>query len=688
MLAVFTVNTHLDVVDANDNFTSLREAVALANAQVGEDTIEFDAALAGKTISLAHGQLHVTESIVIMGVGSEQLTIDAHHESRIFNFTETAVNASVSGLTLYRGWTGGQNNDPASGDTTYSGGAVRFASIGNLTLSDVVVSNSNVYGPHTRGGGVFVKGSLTMLSSAVINCSTNSYNGDGGGIWVGLTATVDDSIIRGNTGGGGNSDGGGISAGGIVMITNCIIADNSSVDDGGGVWSYSDVTVIGSIVSGNSTTLPMTQGGGIASGTMVTVISSTIFGNSAYDLGGGGIWARHDVIVRHSTISGNSTGIGELSEGGGIWTDRDLVIEFSTITGNSAGGNGGGIRGGRRTTSISHSIVAGNTSLQGTHDILRMSPFGFSVDYSLIGDNTGTVLAESQSANANGSLIGSSTGGGAINPKLGPLADNGGSVLTHALLPSSPAIDAGNPALASPPSVDSRGTGFDRIRDGNGDLNARVDMGAFEVQTPFVPSADFNGDGFVDGNDFLVWQRGFGITSIALPIDGDANGDLVVNGDDLVIWRSEFGNAPEEMAVGFEIELDAAQPQAAPLYSSVSELLFDGEDLAAWSEEFDIALEEMAVGFGIELNVADPQAAPLFFPVTPESLFDHGDEEDAAKERVLAGPIVDGPAPTLNWSPRVKSELANTTDLAGSTDDDSEAEAEEIKRVSDGLISS
>ena len=85
---------------------------------------------------------------------------------------------------------------------------------------------------------------------------------------------------------------------------------------------------------------------------------------------------------------------------------------------------------------------------------------------------------------------------------LGPLANNGGPTLTHALLPGSPAINAGDPAamagLDGIPLYDQRGEGFDRVAGG------RIDIGAFEVQ-PL--RADFDKDGDVDGADFLIWQR-------------------------------------------------------------------------------------------------------------------------------------------------------------------------------------
>jgi hypothetical protein len=68
------------------------------------------------------------------------------------------------------------------------------------------------------------------------------------------------------------------------------------------------------------------------------------------------------------------------------------------------------------------------------------------------------------------------------DPMLGPLQDNGGPTLTHALLPASPAINAGDPNFVPPPDYDQRGPGFDRLR------NGRIDIGSFEVQEAPRPS--------------------------------------------------------------------------------------------------------------------------------------------------------------------------------------------------------
>lgn len=55
-------------------------------------------------------------------------------------------------------------------------------------------------------------------------------------------------------------------------------------------------------------------------------------------------------------------------------------------------------------------------------------------------------------------------------------------------------------------------------------------------------NADFNGDGTVDGADFLRWQRNYPVTDMTAALaDGDANNDNNVDGADLAVWQSQFG---------------------------------------------------------------------------------------------------------------------------------------------------
>jgi hypothetical protein len=62
-------------------------------------------------------------------------------------------------------------------------------------------------------------------------------------------------------------------------------------------------------------------------------------------------------------------------------------------------------------------------------------------------------------------------------------------------------------------------------------------------------NADFDGDGDVDGRDFLTWQRNHGLESGALASQGDANGSGSVNIFDFEIWQQQYGQATLSAAV-------------------------------------------------------------------------------------------------------------------------------------------
>ena len=143
---------------------------------------------------------------------------------------------------------------------------------------------------------------------------------------------------------------------------------------------------------------------------------------------------------------------------------------------------------------IRNSIVAGNTDSGTAPDFAGQGvlPNSTAVEFSLIGDNTGSTLAESQTPDpTTGNIVGDPNAGGVINPMLGPLADNGGFTETHLLLSSSPAIDAGDQsfdaAAFSPPAIrDQRG--FPRIS------GPQIDIGSVEADGDLAIDWDYPAD--------------------------------------------------------------------------------------------------------------------------------------------------------------------------------------------------
>lgn len=78
--------------------------------------------------------------------------------------------------------------------------------------------------------------------------------------------------------------------------------------------------------------------------------------------------------------------------------------------------------------------------------------------------------------------------------------------------------------------------------------------------TPYVESANFNGDAIVDGADFLLWQRNEGVTGGATLGQGDANGSGSVDAADCDIWRAQFG-----LVVGAPVGQPVPEPAAFSL---------------------------------------------------------------------------------------------------------------------------
>ena len=164
--------------------------------------------------------------------------------------------------------------------------------------------------------------------------------------------------------------------------------------------------------------------------------------------------------------------------GGGIaiYGTHPVTLTNVTVTANRANTGGGSFHGGGifvfsgSATLLHNTLMAGN--LRGATGTTRDDVFGAldpGGDYNLIGDGTGMTGI---SAGVNGNQVGSARS--PIDAVLGPLQDNGGPTLTHALLSGSPAIDAGNNRYAT--DWDQRGPGYPRI------VNGIIDIGAFEYQ--------------------------------------------------------------------------------------------------------------------------------------------------------------------------------------------------------------
>ncbi len=279
-----------------------------------------------------------------------------------------------------------------------NGGATPNGTIlGAVTINGITIENGLAQPGDTQvgsGGGIRDQGpvDLTLNNDIITNCSATA---DGGGIsmeqpgslastkWkLTLNNTTVSNCHAGDAGGGVEEDGTG-----IVNINNSTIADNTCLNQGGGIWldaingGTATLTVTNSIVSGNTAGM---LGGGIgnAGNGAVSILSSTIENNFTPGFGGGfsdepafDMGNDTDTLaVQNSLFLNNSAG----ASGGGIdYEGTALTITDSAIKGNAAGVNGGMSIGGMNaanfgkggglfistgTLTLTNSTIADNTA--------------------------------------------------------------------------------------------------------------------------------------------------------------------------------------------------------------------------------------------------------------------------------------------------------------------------------------
>jgi CSLREA domain-containing protein len=448
---------------------TLRQAI---NDAASGDTIDFAASITA--ITLTSDQLLIDKNLTVNGPGASGLTVQRSTAQNTpdFRIFDIAANTTVtiSGLTI----TGGSapQNGNAGTETGNTGGGIFNA--GTLTIADSAVTNNQTsLSPGMGyGGGIFNNGSLTITNSAITNNQTSPSEsaGFGGGIANSGSLLIKGSTLSGNkvgdnptaayfsspTAGGG---GGAIySSSGNVTIANSTLSDNRA---GKGATSTNSFNGDGG------------DGGAIFyRGSTLIIVNSTVSGNRAGDGGGsgaqmgdaglgGGITNIGTATIMNCTITANQAGDGAVANtddgsGGGILNNGTLTILGNIIAGNStvaAGAIGPDIRGGG----------SGNIKSDG---------------YNLIQDPSGATITPNP--NAGPDMTG-------VDPRLGPLGDNGGPTQTHLLLPDSPAIDAGNPSALPPDTYDLNNNGntseplpvdqrgFARV------VNSKFDIGAVEV---------------------------------------------------------------------------------------------------------------------------------------------------------------------------------------------------------------
>ncbi len=243
--------------------------------------------------------------------------------------------------------------------------------------------------------------------------------------------------------------------GGSASLSGLTITGGSS-DRGGGLRNLGGtLTLTDATVSGNTGTV---SGGGVytQNGGTTTLTDVTVSDNQAALEGGGVFSSSGTTTLTNCTVSGNSALFG-----GGLLSFGTDTLTNCTVSGNSALYDGGGLANFGGTLTLTNTIVAGQTSGQDVVGGLASESAN-----NLIGDGSSLFGISNGSQ---GNLVGDAAN--PINPLLAPLGNYGGPTQTMALLPGSPAIDAGTSG-PDIPTTDQRGSS--RV--------GAVDIGAFESQ--------------------------------------------------------------------------------------------------------------------------------------------------------------------------------------------------------------
>jgi hypothetical protein len=410
-------------------------------------------ALGGNQVLVASGtykeSVLMKTGVDLIGSGPEVTTIDALGISNsAVTFNGTRANPLITGFTILGG--AGDVRDVIGGEPVTVGGGIMILE-GEATVRGNVIRNNVVDQGYCRGGGIYINTETVkplivdnVILDNVALSTTVAGDGQGGGIFV--TTKNGGAVIAGNVISGNSSAVGGavlvemIGAARVDIERNRIRSNQAVL---GGAIHLADTDgsttrVSNNVIRGNGTNDPAGLGGGIL----------------ALAFPGGAFTIANNTFIEQSVPSGSG---GALYLDDSAATTADSLVANNIFVGNTAGTGGG----------IDHTLFAGT--------ILRNDFF----------DNTGGDLYDAGGSTA--ILLDNLF----LDPEfLSPVAGN------YQLAPTSPLIDTADEVSA--PVVDH--TQFTRPFDGDGDLSAQSDLGAFEY-----PAGDVVGLFFSSSDDILEW---------------------------------------------------------------------------------------------------------------------------------------------------------------------------------------
>ncbi len=374
----------------------------------------------------------------------------------------------------------------------YPQGGALFNSGGQVTLANCVLEGNGVsgangffslnpqpvppaYSTSARGGAIFNLGTLAANACTFRGNSVRAGNGGQPGPPC-STACSSPGLHGGN---GNDGEGGAVYSYGTLKLTACTFFENVAGGGDGGTggpgpaWSYG---IEGGVGGGGGAG----RGGAVFAGGMAQLVNCTATTNvcvgGSGGMGGTGGWAMSSQLPggRGGPGGAGGNGSGNFYHASGQFTLTNCTFALNqSIAGGGGtggagglGGPGGGATGPTGSPGLSGSAFGGFSTSGGWsfNSVLCSNAPG--------GNCAGTIQDAGHNLSSDASC--NFTNVGSLNntdPSLGPLADNGGPTLTMALLPGSPAIDAGDTAAA--PLTDQRG--FPRP------VGPVADIGAYEL---------------------------------------------------------------------------------------------------------------------------------------------------------------------------------------------------------------
>lgn len=446
-----------------------------------------DAADDGHVVIITNGIYTVTNEITVTNgvtihsfAGAAVTTVAGGHPAttnRCFHLMHP--DAVVSNLTITNGHA---PDDEFLSEGGFGGGILceNGGTVRDCVLTDNVagigagvccLNTGTVRGCFFTNNTAFIGGGFALLSDSVLAPVTNIVTLSAGSGGSQLLAS--DCEVAGN-----HADQAG---GGLALVdgtaSNCLVYGNTS-GAGGGAACIGDGMLIDSILRENNAQ----TGGGIVLSEDGQALRCRIERNQAENGAGAFLWTGG--LLRNCLITEN-----EATSVGGVLLSEGGYVESCTVATNSATETGGVYlqNGGQLINTI---VYFNHASTNGNNWFVEGPGATFS--HTCTDPNPG------------------GTGNTTNDPQFVDLPTG-----DFHLSPASPCVDAGMNA----PSVAGDLDGIPRPLDGNADLAAAWDIGAYEYINPF---ADTDGDGLTDTNE---------IDTIGTsPIKADTDGDQMPDG--------------------------------------------------------------------------------------------------------------------------------------------------------------